>query len=287
MADSYRELPPLGLGTAPAAPEPDARPEGPIHPGSGRTPLRKRAGGLLAPLAALAVKAKALLLLVGNFKLLLTFGSMVVSIVAYGWLFGFTFAIGFVLLLLVHEMGHVIQLRREGIKASAPIFIPFLGAMIASKSLGKDAAAEARVGLAGPILGSLATLVPLGIWLAGGSEFWRALAYLGFFLNLFNLMPVVPLDGGRAMAALSPAVWIAGLAGLIALAIIYPSPILVLIIVFGGLESYRRWKTRNLPQNQAYYAIPGRTRALVAVVYLGLAAALAVGVAETFVSRGF
>ncbi|MGH2939117.1 MAG: site-2 protease family protein [Solirubrobacterales bacterium] len=72
--------------------------------------------------------------------------------------------------------------------------------MIASKSLGKDAAAEARVGLAGPVAGSIATLVPLGIWLATGSEFWRALAYLGFFLNLFNLLPVVPLDGGRAIA---------------------------------------------------------------------------------------
>ena len=149
---------------------------------------------------------------------------MVVSVVAYGWLFGFTFAIGFVLLLLVHEMGHVIQLRREGIKASAPIFIPFLGAVIAAKSLGKDAAAEARVGLAGPILGSIATLVPLGIWLATGSEFWRALAYLGFFLNLFNLLPVVPLDGGRAMAALSPAVWIAGLAGLIVAGVHLPEP---------------------------------------------------------------
>ena len=287
MTDSYRELPPLGLGNAPAPPEASQRPDGPIHPGSGRTPLRKRLGQLLAPLAALAVKGKSLLLLVGNVKLLATFGSMAVSIVAYGWLFGYTFAIGFVLLLLLHEMGHVIQLRREGIKASAPIFIPFLGAVIASKSLGKDAAAEARVGLAGPILGSIATLVPLGIWLAGGSEFWRALAYLGFFLNLFNLMPVVPLDGGRAMAALSPAVWIAGLAGLIVLAFIYPSPILVLIVLFGGYESYRRWKSRNLPQNQAYYAVPGRTRAIVAVVYLGLAAALSVGVAETFVSRGF
>jgi Zn-dependent protease len=287
MADSYRELPPLGLGPPRTPGEVTERPEGPIHPGSGRTPLRKRAGGLLAPLAALAVKAKALLLLLGNFKLLLTFGSMAVSVVAYGWLFGFTFAIGFVALLLLHEMGHVIQLRREGIKASAPIFIPFLGAMIASKSLGKDAAAEARVGLAGPILGSIATLVPFGIWLATGSEFWRALAYFGFFLNLFNLMPVVPLDGGRAMAALSPAVWIAGLAGLIVLAVLYPSPILVLIVVFGGYESYRRWQSRNQPQNQAYYAIPGRTRALVAVVYLGLAAALSVGVAETFVSRGF
>jgi Zn-dependent protease len=283
MAESYRELPPLGLGSPPAPPEPGELPEGPIHPGSGRTPLRKRAGGLLAPLAALAVKAKSLLLLVGNFKLLATFGSMAVSVIAYGWLFGFTFAIGFVLLLLLHELGHVIQLRREGIKASAPIFIPFLGAMIAAKSLGKDAAAEARVGLAGPILGSIATLVPLGIWLAGGGEFWRALAYLGFF----NLMPVVPLDGGRAMAALSPAVWIAGLAGLIVLAFLYPSPILILIVLFGGYESYRRWKSRNQPANQAYYAIPGRTRALVAVVYLGLAAALSVGVAETFVSRGF
>jgi Zn-dependent protease len=275
MAESYRELPPPSLG------------DEPIHPGSGRTPLRKRAGQLLAPLAALAVKAKSLLFLIGNVKLLATFGSMAVSVVAYGWIFGFTFAIGFVALLLLHEMGHVIQLRREGIKASAPIFIPFLGAVIASKSLGKDAAAEARVGLAGPILGSIATLVPLGIWLATGSEFWRALAYLGFFLNLFNLLPVVPLDGGRAMAALSPAVWVAGLAGLIVLAFIYPSPILILILVFGGYESYRRWKSRNLPQNRAYYKVPGRTRAAVAVVYLGLAAALSVGVAETFVSRGF
>jgi Zn-dependent protease len=159
--------------------------------------------------------------------------------------------------------------------------------VIASKSLGKDAAAEARVGLAGPILGSIATLVPLGIWLVTGAEFWRALAYLGFFLNLFNLIPVVPLDGGRAMAALSPAVWIAGLAGLIVVAFIYPSPILILIVLFGAYESYRRWKSRNLPQNRNYYAIPGRTRALVAIVYLGLAAALSAGVAETFVSRGF
>ena len=270
MAESYRELPPPG----------------PIHPGSGRTPLRKRLGTLLAPLVALAVKAKSLLLLVGNFKLLATFGSMAVSIVAYGAFFGFTFAIGFVLLLLLHEMGHVIQLRREGVKAGAPIFIPFLGAVIAAKSLGKDAAAEARVGLAGPILGSIAALVPLAIWLATGDEFWRALAYLGFVLNLFNLIPVVPLDGGRAMAALSPVVWIAGLAGLIVVAVIYPSPILVLIVVFGAFESYRRWKSRNLPQNRTYYAIPGRTRAIVAVVYLGLAAALSAGVAETFVSRG-
>ena len=291
MADGYGERASFGLGPrrepgAMPAPPLTGPPDGPIHPGSGRAPLRRRLGRLLAPLAALAVKAKSLLLLIGNFKLAVTFGSMAVSVLAYGLLFGYTFALGFVLLLLLHEMGHVVALRREGTKASAPLFVPFLGAVIASRSLGKDAAAEARVGLAGPVAGSLATLVPLGIWLATGGEFWRALAYVGFFLNLFNLMPVVPLDGGRAMAALSPAVWIAGLLGLVALAIFYPSPIIFLILVFGGYESYRRWRARALPESRAYYAVPARTRALVAAVYLGLAAALSVGVAETFVSRG-
>jgi Zn-dependent protease len=281
MSESLRGRPPIGLPSPPEAPE---RYE-PIHPGSGRPPLRKRLGRVLAPLAVLAAKAKSLLFLLPNLKLLVTFGSMAVSIAAYGLLFGFTFAVGFVALLFLHEIGHVIQLRREGIKASAPVFIPFLGAVIAAKSLGEDAAAEARVGLAGPVAGTVAALVPLGLWIATGDEFWRALAYLGFLLNLFNLLPVVPLDGGRAMAALSPAIWLAGLAGLLALAIVYPSPILFVILVLGAIESWRRWKARATPESQAYYAVPTRTRALVGIVYLGLAAALSVGVAETFISR--
>jgi len=272
---------PLGLPSAPQAPE---RYE-PIHPDSGRPGLKKRLTTALAAIAALLVKAKSLVLLLPKLKLLTTFGSMVVSIAAYALIFGFPFALGFVALLFLHEIGHVIQLRREGIKASAPMFIPFLGAVIATKSMGEDAAAEARVGLAGPVLGSIASLVPLGVWLATGDDFWRALAYIGFVLNLFNLLPVVPLDGGRAMAALSPAIWLAGLAGLVALTVFYPSPILVLVLIFGGLESWRRWKARATPEGRAYYAIPARTRALVGVVYLTLAALLAVGVAETFFSR--
>jgi Zn-dependent protease len=212
---------------------------------------------------------------------------MLVSIAAYAWIWGWSFAVGFVLLLLLHELGHVIQLRREGVEASAPMFIPFLGAVIAARSMGDDAAAEARVGLAGPILGSIATLVPLAIWLATGEAFWQALAYVGFFLNLLNLLPVLPLDGGRAMAALSPWVWAIGYAGLVALTFAFPNPILILVLIFGGLESWRRFKTRNDPESRAYYAIPKRTRALVAITYLGLAAALAVGVTETFLERDF
>lgn len=260
-------------------------PDGPIHPGSGRKELAKKLTGPLILLGALAGKLKGVLLILPKLKLFTTSASMLVSIAAYQLIFGWPFAVGFVLLLLIHELGHVIQLRREGVEASAPMFIPFLGAVISAKSMGEDAAAEARVGLAGPILGSLAALVPLGIWLATGEDFWRALAYIGFFLNLFNLLPVVPLDGGRAMAALSPWVWFAGFAGLVALAFVFPNPILLLVIIFGGMESWRRFKARNEPESRAYHDIPRRTRIGVAVVYLGLAALLAFGVSETYFER--
>ena len=263
----------------------------PIHPGSGRRDALKKALGPLAAvaliLAKFAGKLKLLLVALPKLKLFTTSASMLVSIGAYALIWGWPFAVGFVLLLLVHEMGHVFQLRREGIEASAPMFIPFLGAAIAAKSMGDDAAAEARVGLAGPILGSIASLVPLGIWLATGNEFWQALAFVGFFLNLFNLVPVLPLDGGRAMAALSPWVWVAGYTALIALTVAFPNPILLLILLFGGFETWRRWKARRSPEARAYHAIPGRTRALVAFVYIGLAAALAFGVSETFLERDF
>ncbi len=265
---------------------PEQKPE-PIHPGSGRgqSPL-KRAGGIAAGAALLLVtKGKLLLLALPKLKLFSTSASMLVSVVAYQLIFGWAFAVGFVLLLLLHELGHVFQLRREGIEASAPMFIPFLGAVISAKSLGNDAAAEARVGLAGPILGSIATLIPLGVWLLTGEEFWRALAYVGFLINLFNLLPVLPLDGGRAMAAISPWVWLAGFAGLVALLFFFPNPILLLVVIFGGIETWRRWKQRNTPEGRAYNRVPGRTRALVAVTYLSLAALLTAGVAETYFER--
>jgi Zn-dependent protease len=275
---------------APPAPQ-AGRDVGPIHPGSGRGDgLLKRIGAALAAIglfiAKLGAKAKLLLVALPKLKLFSTSASMLVSIAAYQLIFGWLFSVGFVLLLLLHELGHVFQLRREGIKASAPMFIPFLGAVISAKSMGDDAGAEARVGLAGPILGSIATLVPLGIWLATGSHFWQALAFIGFFLNLFNLLPILPLDGGRAMAALSPWVWLVGLAGLLAMVFFFPSPIVLLILLFGGMESWRRWKERHTPESQAYHRIPARTRALVAATYLLLIVALAIGVSATHLPRG-
>jgi Zn-dependent protease len=246
----------------------------------------KKLGAPLIPLAVLAGKAKVLLLALAKIKAVTTIGTMLVSIAAYALAFGWPFAVGFVLLLFVHEMGHVFQLRREGVEASAPIFIPFVGAVIAAKSMGEDAAAEARVGLAGPLLGTVGTLIPLAIWLATGSDLWRALAYIGFFINLINLLPVLPLDGGRAMAVLGPYVWIAGILIAIAAAAIFLGPImLIFIVALGGPELYYRFKNRHSEKSREYHSVPMGTKVAVAAVYLSLAAILIVGVAETYVAR--
>ena len=253
------------------------------------TPHWKRGLGLLAAAGVLLLKfgakLKGLLLLLPKLKLFSTSASMLVSIGAYALIWGWRFAVGFVLLLLVHEYGHVLQLRREGIKATAPMFIPFLGAFVGMKEMPKDAAAEARVGLAGPILGSLACLVPVGLYLVTGNELFQALAFVGFFLNLFNLLPVLPLDGGRAMAALSPWMWLIGFALLVAAAVAFPNPIMLIILLLGGFETWRRWKARKTPESQRYNQVRPATRAAVAAVYVGLAVALAVGMDLTFVAR--
>ena len=268
----------------PLAPEPP-NPNAPFVPK--RNPIKRVLGPALAAIIAFAAKFKTILLLLPKLKLLTTAGTMLVSIAAYALIWGFPFAAGFVVLLLIHELGHVIQLRREGIKASAPMFIPFMGALITSKSLGENALAEARVGLAGPILGSIGSAACILIWHATGNDIWRALAFTGFFLNLFNLLPVVPLDGGRAMAAMAPWMWFAGFAGLVAMALIFPNPIIFIIVVFGGLETYRRWKARRNggEQEQAYYRVKPLDRALVAAVYLSLIALLVVGMDATHLAR--
>src|SRR5919204_3889616 len=172
----------------PYLPAPPSRPlpaDGPIHPGSGRRRVDWRRifaplGAVLVALAKLGAKLKALLFLLPKIKLFSTAGTMLVSVGAYSLIWGWQFAIGFVLLLLVHEMGHVLQLRREGVKASAPMFIPFMGAVISARSLGGNALAEARVGLAGPVLGSVGALGALALYGATGNELFKALAFFGF-----------------------------------------------------------------------------------------------------------
>jgi Zn-dependent protease len=280
--------------SAPPDPEPSWPVLGPPTEPTRQGPVKRnkrngRLGALLAAIAAFLAKFKAVLLLLPKLKLLTTVGSMLVSVAAYSFVFGWTFAVGFVILLLVHEMGHVIQLRREGLSASAPMFIPFMGAVISAKSLGDNALAEARVGLAGPILGSLGSAACIAIWHATGNDLWRALAFTGFFLNLFNLLPVVPLDGGRAMAAMAPWMWFVGFAAMVPLALIFPNPIIFLILLVAGYETYKRWQARKAggAKQEAYYRVRPLDRALVAAVYLSLIALLVVGMHATTLTRTF
>ena len=257
----------------------------PIQP---EPPWRGLVRKLAAPFIALALliwKFKFAVVAIFKFKLFTVAGSMLVSIGAYALIWGWMFGIGFVLLLLVHELGHVLEARRQGIPASAPMFIPFLGAFITMKQLPANAWREAQVALAGPILGSAGAAL---VWAAGAaydSDFLRALAFVGFFLNLFNLLPIVPLDGGRAVAALHPAIWLLGLAGLLALAFISPNPILLFILALGGFELWSRWRSRHDPESRRYYDIAPAQRAAVAVVYLGLAAALVLAMGATHLER--
>ncbi len=252
-------------------------------------PWWKGALGLLGAAALLVLKfgakLKGALLLLPKLKLFTTSASMLVSVGAYALIWGWKFAVGFVLLLLVHELGHVFELRRQGVPASAPLFIPFLGAVVGMKQMPKDAWNEAKVALAGPILGSLGAAA---VWVAGevlDSELLIAIAFVGFFLNLFNLLPIVPLDGGRAVAAIHPVFWAVGLAGLIGLTIVAPNPILILILLLGGVELWRRWQERKDPEAAAYYRVKPWQRVATGVTYVGLAALLALAMSGTFVER--
>jgi Zn-dependent protease len=261
--------------------------EPPQKPRSGVKRLIAPIGAALLVLANWAAKLKGLLLLLPKLKVLTTASSMGLSVAAYALIWGPAFAVGFVALLFVHEMGHYVQMRREGVRPGWMVFIPFMGAAVGARSLGGSALAEARVGLAGPVLGTAgAALVALAGALAN-SDFLLALAFTGFFLNLFNLLPVVPLDGGRAMAAMAPWMWFAGFGAVVLLVFLHPNPILALIAVLGGLEVVRRWRNRRRGEegNAAYYRVRPLHRLLVGLVYFGLVGALVAGMALTFVDH--
>jgi Zn-dependent protease len=288
--DRQRVVDPDEPRDAPDAPTlPNPEPSGygergyePVHPRWGLGELARKLFAPIVALGFLIVKFGGFLL---KFKVLTTGASMLVSVAAYAWLWGLPFAIGFVILIFVHELGHVIELRRQGVPASAPLFIPFVGAVIGMNQLPDDAWKEARVALAGPILGSVGAAV---CWAAGealDSDLLIALAFVGFFLNLFNLIPIVPLDGGRAVGALHPVLWFVGLVMMIGIVVLNPNPLLFIIVIVGGLDLWRRWRERG--QAAEYYRLPTWQRTVVGVVYLGLAAVLALSMSATYVERDF
>ena len=243
---------------------PGARPmTRPSH--GGRTAAGFAGAGLLFLLG----KAKLLGFLAGALKFK-TLATMLLSIGAYAIEWGWLFAAGFVLLIFVHEMGHVVAMRIEGIPAGAPMFIPFVGAFVAMHGRPRDAAVEARVAMAGPLAGSLAAWAVLGAGLALEQRLLLALGHTAILINLFNLVPVPPLDGGRIAGAFTRAYWVAGYAvGVVAL-LLTRSPLLLIVLVVGLWTLVQRWRN-PVP---GYDTLPSRQRALIASAYAGLVAGL-------------
>jgi Zn-dependent protease len=227
------------------------------------------------------VKALLALLFAGKLgKILFSGGSMLLSVAVYASLFGWKYSVGFVLLLLCHEMGHYIAARQRGLRVSLPTFIPFVGAWINLKDQPMDAETTAFVGMAGPLLGSTAAFVVYLYAMQISSQWLLAIGYAGFVLNLFNLIPVVPLDGGHIVAVISPKIWIVGLPMLVGLYFWRPSPLLIIIAI---LAVPRVWASlRGGPPMAAQAEIAGTSVKLkYAAEYLGLIGFLTLMAFET------
>jgi Zn-dependent protease len=222
---------------------------------------------------AFALGKLKLLLPLLKFAKLGTLLTMVVSVWVYATQWGFPFALGFVLLIFVHELGHVLVLRHQGIPAGAPVFIPFVGAFIAMRGRPRDAYVEALVGIGGPVLGSAAAFACLAVGWATGSLFWHALAFSGLMLNLFNLIPISPLDGGRIVGVVSRWLWVVGYVLGIAAWLATRSPLLLIILVLGLFQVRSSLRSTD----PSYYAVPAARRVAVGLAYFALAAILALG----------
>lgn len=222
---------------------------------------------------------KAILLLLGAVKfgkILTSGGTMLLSLVVYAGLWGWRFAAGFIALLFLHELGHFIAARQKGLAVGLPTFIPFVGAWIEMKEKPIDAEAEAYVASGGPFLGTVSS-VSTYLWAqAAQSDLLLAIAYSGLFLNLFNLLPVSPLDGGRITAVISPRIWLIGAPLMVATFIYNPSPALILIAIIALPQVLRAWNYDPSDPSNAYYAVPASTKVQYGAFYLLLATFLGV-----------
>lgn len=199
-------------------------------------------------------------------QLAMTGGSMVVTIAAYAMNMGFRFALGFVLLTVIHELGHALVIRAKGLRASAMVFIPFVGGAVTLKDQPTTVFDDAQIGLAGPIAGTLASFASLFIFEWTGQRLYLALAFAGFILNLFNLLPIGPLDGGRISTAISRWMWLFGGLILVYVMITWRSPFLILVLLLGLFQMYKSIREPN----PKFYSITAGQRGIIAMVYFGL-----------------
>ena len=214
-------------------------------------------------------------------KVLLTSGTMLLSVVTYSFVYGWRYAVGFVGLIFCHEMGHFAAARQRGLEVGAPTFIPFVGAWIQLKEQPMDVETEAYVAMAGPVVGTFAAM---GCYYAANSShspLLQALAYAGFMLNLFNLIPLSPLDGGRITSIISPKTWWVGAPLIVGLFLWNHSPMLLLLAVLALPHLFSTFRQGGSAMPGRYYDVPQSVRWSYATYYLLLAGFLGVMTFET------
>jgi Zn-dependent protease len=280
--------PPLGDFVLPGAGAAGAN--GGAHAGHKKAGLGEwlmRLGPIGALLLAFGGKLKFLLpVLKFGLPMLKTGGTMLLSMAFYAQNWGWGFAAGFVLSILVHEMGHVFAAWRLGIPVSAPVFIPFMGAFILQKRAAKSAWDEALIGIGGPIGGTLAALFCLLLYQVTGHELMLGLAFTGAFLNLFNLAPIFPLDGGWITGAINPRIWLVGVIGMAALFFsgFIRNPFIILIVLLSLPRLWRGLKHGDVTP-EGGVPVTAQQRMVMGVAYVGLAAFLVWLMAHTYVPK--
>jgi Zn-dependent protease len=218
-------------------------------------------------------------------RYLIFIGSAALSVVAFWlWTNSWLLGVGIVALLFIHEMGHFIVIRAKGLPASLPVFIPLIGAYVTMRKMPRNVRDEAEIALAGPIAGGLAGLGCLALYQVTGERALITLAYLTFFINLLNLVPISPLDGGRVVGAISRWLWPIGM-GVVGVAFYYfwihdiQLWILLLVAIFGFAQTVGRFATAR--SRDPYYKISLPARLYITTLYFGLAAALLLGMLAT------
>ena len=232
----------------------------------------------LGPIGVIGV---VILKFIGKIKFILpillkTGGSMVLMVGVYASIWGWKWAAGFVLLLLLHECGHLLAAKKFGLPVSAPMFIPFMGAFIALKEAPRNAWMEACVGIGGPMVGSLGALLCNVLGEMFAAPIFIALAWFGYFLNLFNLTPVGMLDGGRIVTALSRWLWLPGFALLLWFGWKYPNFIIWLIVLLSLPRIYSLFRKRT-EEEERYFEVTPSQRWIMSILYFGLIAVLLFG----------
>ena len=248
-----------------------------------RRSLPKFLSGLIILAGVTALKAKGVLLLFvekvrvffvnpfegfGAVQYAIAGGSFVVTIAAYATQFPLAIVVGFVVITLIHEIGHAVAIRMKGLRAGFMVFIPFVGGAVTLKDQPRTAYDDAMIGLAGPFAGTLASLFVLQVYKWSGDPMYLFIALLGFALNLFNLLPIGMLDGGRISAAVTKWMWVLGGGAVVWKVFDQPNPLTILIAVLAAFQVYAsiiREKT-----DKHFYDVTAAQRAGVAILYFAL-----------------